>query len=35
MQVDSEPVSEAKAGDKVGLKLSKPVKVGAQLFLLD
>ncbi len=34
MQVDHNPVNEAKSGDKIGLKLSKPAKPGAQLFLL-
>ena len=34
MQVDHNPVNEANSGDKVGLKLSKHTKPGAQLFLL-
>ena len=32
MQIEHDAVQEAKAGDKIGLKVSQPAKQGAEVF---
>ena len=32
MQIENEPITEAKAGQAIGLKVEQPTKEGAQVF---
>jgi len=34
IQVDREPISEAKAGDEIGIGVSEPVKEGFEVFAI-